>query len=336
MNVKAWTLPLIIAATSSVCFGETDQSRWTAAQEEYKNQKWQAAAGQFAALSKQHKEHPGLRYNLGCAYFRLKKYPKARAAFEAGRLLKPSKRLELKLLFNLGCVNFAEGKSLVESKPMKGLERLKSAIVNFRQVIKLSPKDLDAIHNLEFAMKAYSQAWKKAQEARAKKKADDQKKQQSKDLEKLKKDQEKLSQENKEEEQSQSKRENARKKQEQLSKKTKDQLDKMQKEGKTEDQGARESLKKARDAQKAAEEAMKKGDSAEAAKQQERAAKALGDAADQLKIPNNKEKGEAKAEESMAKEAKDALQQEKANKKRRAQLLRQLNRQGIKPVEKDW
>ncbi|MDF1664834.1 MAG: DUF4175 family protein [Planctomycetota bacterium] len=337
MNASARTLLILLIGLSSICVADDGELSWNEAQSDYQDKKWKEAADKFESLSKREIDHPGIQYNLGCAYFRLKKYEAARGAFEKARKLNPSKKLTLKLLFNLGCANFAESEILLKSKPIKSLERLKSAIVNFRQAIAIDSKDLDAIHNLEWSLKTYQKAWKESQKAREEKKAEDERKKQAKDLEDLKKEQEKLSKENQSEKNGLEQEKQAKEKQEKLSQKTKNQLKKMQKQADPKNEGAKESLERAQRAQKEAEKALKKGDKKTAAQKQREASDALADAANKLRDANAKQKpGEAKEDESMAKEAKDALQQEKANKKRRAQLLRQLNHRGLKPVEKDW
>ena len=337
MSVRLFYLCLFTLTTLGFAYGEGEVAPklWSEGVDAYKKNDWELAVKKWSALNRVRKEHPGTHYNLGCAYFQLKKFKEARDAFERGRAIKSDSALQFKLLFNLGRVNSDESELLRESKPLLALERLKSAIVNFRQSLAIDRANKDAAHNLEMLMKRYQQQWKQSQKARDEKKASENREEQSKELEKLKREQEEQAKKNKESE-GKAQQESAKKKQEELSKRTQKQLDKMSQQADSQNQAARQSLQRAREAQKAAEEALSKGEKQEAAEKQREAAKALADAAEQMKNAQRDKQPKEANEPSLAQQAKDALNQEKKNKKRRAQRLRQLKRQGIKPVEKDW
>lgn len=337
MSVRPFYLWIFYMVTLGVANaqGDVGPDLWREGVEAYEKSDWGLAATKWSALSRVRKEHPGTQYNLGCAYYQLKKYKEARDAFERGRALKPDSDLEFNLLFNLGRVNSDESELLKKSKPLLALERLKSAIVNFRQSLAIKRANKDAAHNLELLMSRYQQQWKQSQKARDEKKAKENQKKQSKELENLQREQEEQAKKNKESEGKEQEGQ-AKRKQEELSKRTQTQLDKMSQQADAKNQAARQSLQRAREAQKEAEKALSEGARKEAAEKQKEAAKALADAAEQMKNDQREKQSSEAKEPSMAQQAKDALDQEKKNKKRRAQLLRQLKRQGIKPVEKDW
>ena len=88
-------------------------------------------------------------YNQGVAYYRLRDYPRARAAFSRS-LSTAGLGLEAKVKFNLGNVAYAS--ALEETaNPQKAIGHLKSAIGHFRDAIELDPGDQDAYANIEIS-----------------------------------------------------------------------------------------------------------------------------------------------------------------------------------------
>lgn len=107
--------------------------------EAYGYQDYEAAIIVFHEASLNKPNNPIVHYNLGTAYYKQGKYKQAAYAFQT-TLLKTNIHNKADVYYNLGNAQFQ-------------MHDLSAAVASYKSSLKLNPRDIDAKHNLNLALK---------------------------------------------------------------------------------------------------------------------------------------------------------------------------------------
>ncbi|MEO8426912.1 MAG: VWA domain-containing protein [Verrucomicrobiota bacterium] len=130
----------------------------------YQNGKYDEALQEYQRLLERKPDDQRLHFNAGAAAYKAKEFESATKNFGAA-LQATDLNLQQQAYYNLGDTFYQQGEQLAE--PDKKIEAWEQSVKGFSSAVKLSAKDADAKHNLEFVKKRLEELKKQQQKSKS-------------------------------------------------------------------------------------------------------------------------------------------------------------------------
>lgn len=115
----------------------------------YAKELYDDALSAYEEASVERPESPHIYFNKGAVYYRKGDYEKAKEAFDNAAMKSKDLRLEAKARYNLGNCEFREAQRQQDSDLQKAVEAYQRSITHYQSALKLDPQMKDAAHNIE-------------------------------------------------------------------------------------------------------------------------------------------------------------------------------------------